>query len=228
MRASSAALGAVGTIGWGELLEAFAAETPSAAYTALNGYPRMVQDYFIREVVEAQRKGLERQAALQTKADAESYVADVRTKIHDCFVPWPERTPLNPQITGIVDRDTYRIEKIIFESRPQFFVTANLYVPKRAKFPAPGVVGECGHSPKGKAWAHYQSFSQGLARQGYVVLIFDPIGQGERLQIVDENLKPRIGAGTSEHIMLGNSQWLIGEFFGTWRAWDGMRASITC
>jgi len=47
------------------------------------------------------------------------------------------------------------------------------------------------------------------------VLIFDPIGQGERLQIVDENLKPRVGTGTSEHIMLGNSQWLIGEFFGT-------------
>jgi dienelactone hydrolase len=214
----------LGTAGWGELLELYAAEAPSPAFTSLNGYPRMVQDYFIREVTESQRRTLGRQAALQNKADTEAYVAEVRNKIQECFGPWPERTPLNARITGVVERDAYRIEKIIFESRPQFFVAANLYVPKSAKFPAPAVVGECGHSPNGKAWASYQSFSQGLARQGYVVLIFDPIGQGERMQIVDENFKPRAGVGTSEHIMLGNPQWLIGEFFGTWRAWDGMRA----
>ena len=61
-------------------------------------------------------------------------------------------------------------------------------------------------------------------KQGYVVLIFDPIGQGERLQFPDENLKPRIGFGTAEHTMLGNQQLLVGEFFGNWETWDGIRA----
>ena len=122
--------------------------------------------------------------ALKTKADAEAYVRSVQERIRECFGPEPERTPLNASVTGIVERDAYRIEKVIFESRPNFPVTANLYVPKGRKLPLPGVVGSCGHSATGKAIEAYQSFAQGLARQGYVVLIFDPIGQGERLQYV--------------------------------------------
>ena len=59
---------------------------------------------------------------------------------------------------------------------------------------------------------------------GYVVLIFDPLGQGERLQYPDEKLKSRIGVGVREHLYAGNQQFLVGEFFGAWRAWDGIRA----
>jgi dienelactone hydrolase len=103
-------------------------------------------------------------------------------------------------------------------------VTANLYVPKNVEFPCPGVVGTCGHSSNGKAAAAYQSFAQGLARLGYVCLIYDPIGQGERLQYVKEDLTSRVGVGVAEHIYAGNQQFLVGEFFGMWRAWDGIRA----
>jgi len=88
----------------------------------------------------------------------------------------------------------------------------------------PGVVGTCGHSDNGKCNVAYQSFAQGLARLGYVVLIYDPIGQGERLQYLDPNLRPRRGTGVSEHLYGGNQQYLVGEFFGAWRAWDGIRA----
>ena len=123
-----------------------------------------------------------------------------------------------------MERDAYRIEKIIFESRPAFPVTANLYVPKDVDLPRPGVVGCCGHSNNGKAEAAYQSFAQGLARLGYVCLIYDPIGQGERLQYVQEDLSSRIGVGVPEHLYAGNQQFLVGEFFGMWRAWDGIRA----
>ena len=152
----------------------------------------------------------------------------MRTKIQQSFGAWPGATPLNPHVTGVVERDAYRIEKIIFESRPQFFVTANLYIPKGVKFPSPGVLGVCGHSNNGKAYASYQTFSQCLVKQGYVVLIFDPIGQGERLQFPDENLKPRIGFGSAEHTMLGNQQLLVGEFFGAWESWDGIPRWTTC
>ncbi len=190
----------------------------------LNRFPRMVQEYFVARVRAAEQASLERKEALQTKADAEAFVLDVRKKIQQSFGPLPERTPLNPRITGVVERDTYTVEKLIFESRPQFLVTANLYVPKGRKFPLPGVVGTCGHSTNGKCAEAYQSFAQGLARMGYVVLIYDPLGQGERLQYPDENLKSWVGVGVREHLHAGNQQFLVDEFLGTWRAWDGIRA----
>ncbi len=201
------------------------AETETTQATEfLNRFPRMVQEYFVTRVRQAERAGLEALSALRTKADAESYVLSVRARIRRCFGPEPARTPLNSRVTGTVERDSYRIEKVIFESRPDFPVTANLYLPKGRKFPLPGVVGTCGHSDNGKANETYQSFAQALARLGYVVLIFDPVGQGERLQYTDANLKPRHGIGTDEHLYAGNQQFLVGEFLGAWRAWDGVRA----
>ncbi|MCP4258417.1 MAG: prolyl oligopeptidase family serine peptidase [Planctomycetes bacterium] len=184
----------------------------------------MVQEYFVKSVRRIEQQANKRRAALETKDDAQKYVNDVREKIQQSFGPWPEKTPLKPRIVGVVERDEYKIEKIIFESRPNFLVTANLYIPKGRKFPLPGVVGTCGHSSNGKASEFYQSFSQGLARQGYVVLIYDPIGQGERLQYPDENLKSKVGVGVREHLYSGNQQFLVGDFIGSWRAWDGIRA----
>jgi cephalosporin-C deacetylase-like acetyl esterase len=133
-------------------------------------------------------------------------------------------TPLNVRITGIVERDAYHIEKVIFNSRPDFPVTANLYVPKGRKFPLPAVIGTCGHSDSGKAYPEYQSFAQGLVLQGYIVLIYDPIGQGERLQYLANDYKPRYGIGVTEHLHAGNQMFLTGESLNTWFAWDGIRA----
>jgi len=194
------------------------------ALQPLNRLPHMVQEFFVNRVREIQAERLKRLERLKTKADAEAYVREVREKIRECFGPFPERTPLNPRVTGVVERDQYRIEKLVFESRPGFLVSANLYVPKGRRFPTAGVVGTCGHSSNGKAAEAYQSFAQGLARMGYVVLIYDPIGQGERLQYPDEQLKSRVGVGVREHLYAGNQQLLVGEFLGAWRAWDGIRA----
>ncbi len=196
----------------------------SRSFEPLNRFPRMVQEYFVQAVRRAEKRADQRREALKTKADAEAYVGDVCEKIQQSFGPWPEKTPLKPRVTGVVERDTYKIENIIFESRPDFLVTANLYIPKGRPFPLPGVVGTCGHSETGKAVEPYQSFAQGLARLGYVVLIYDPIGQGERLQYPDESRKSRIGVGVREHLYAGNQQFLVGEFIGSWRAWDGIRA----
>jgi dienelactone hydrolase len=195
---------------------------PQSPLTPLNRFPRMMQEYFVQRVRKIEEEANNRRSTLKTRADAQAYVRDIRRKIQQCFGPWPEKTPLNPRITGTVERDEYRIEKIIFESRPNFLVTANLYIPKRRKFPLPGVVGSCGHTDNGKAAESYQSFAQGLARLGFVCLIFDPIGQGERRQYTAEKFK--LAAGVPEHQYAGHQQILTGEFFGTWRAWDGIRA----
>lgn len=190
----------------------------------LNRFPRMMQDWLVEQVQAAEERGNNRRAALQTKADAEGYVRSVRERIRQSFGPLPEKTPLNARVTGILEREGYRIEKIIFESRPGYLVTGNLYVPTAAKLPAPGVIGVCGHSLNGKAEKAYQSFAQSLARQGYVCFIFDPVGQGERFQYLDETLKSRLKGGTGEHIQMGNHQTLVGEFLGAWFVWDGIRA----
>ncbi len=201
-----------------------AASSRSASLTPLNRFPRMVQEYFVEQVRQVEEKADQQRAAVKSRRAATAYVRDVQDKIQQCFGPWPEKTPLNPRITGVVERDQYKIEKVIFESRPGFLVTADLYVPKGRSFPLPGVVGTCGHSDTGKAYQAYQGFAQGLARMGYVVLIFDPLGQGERLQYANEKLKSRIGVGVREHLYAGNQQFLVGEFVGAWRAWDGIRA----
>src|SRR5688572_26121675 len=199
-----------------------AAHTP--ALTPLNRFPRMVQEFFVARENALYQQRLKTLAGLATRADAEAYVRTVRGKIRECFGPFPEKTPLNPRVTNIVQRDAYTIENVIFESRPGFLVTANLYIPKGRRFPLPGVVASCGHSANGKAIDTYQAFCQGLARLGYVVLIFDPIGQGERMQYVDASWKPVRGTGTAEHNYAGVQQVLVDERFWAWRAWDGIRA----
>jgi dienelactone hydrolase len=199
-----------------------AVDTPALA--PLNRFPRMVQEFFVERENERHHERLARLAQLGTRADAEEYVQTVREKIRQSFGPFPDKTPLNPRVASVVDRDVYRIENILFESRPGFLVSANLYVPQGRRFPLPGVVASCGHSANGKAIDTYQSFCQGLARLGYVVLIFDPIGQGERMQYVDANWKPTRGTGTAEHNYAGIQQTLVDERFCAWRAWDGIRA----
>jgi cephalosporin-C deacetylase-like acetyl esterase len=188
----------------------------------LNRAPRMMQDFLVARVRQIETAGAARRAEIRTKQAAEAYVREVREKIARCFGPWPERTPLSARVTGIVERDGYRIEKVIFESRPEFPVTANLYVPVGRQHPLPGVVALCGHSANGKAHETYQSFVQGLARQGYVTLIFDPFGQGERSQY--GATAGQVRDPVLEHLRTGNQQHLVGEFSGAWHVWDAMRA----
>jgi len=193
-------------------------------YEPLNRFPRMVHEWFVMQVRAAQQKNLAELERVQTPQQVRDYQHSVRERIRQCFGPEPPRTPLNARTVAVLERDAYRIEKIIFYSRPQFPVTANLYIPKTGQRPFPAVVGTCGHSAQGKAEAAYQSFAQGLARLGFVCLIYDPVSQGERLQYTREDLSSEVGPGVAEHLLEGNQQFLVGEFLGMWRAWDGIRA----
>ncbi len=183
-----------------------------------------IQDYFIgrfREVYEARRQRL---AELKTREDALAYIASVRAKIKSAFCLPQEKTPLNTVCTGTVQYDGYRVEKTIFYSRPDFPVTANLYIPDNLNKPAPGVVFLCGHSQNGKAAPYYQTGCRGLAMQGYIVLALDPAGQGERYQFLNvPNTNSISGFCTREHNMIGKQLLLTGDYFGAWRAWDAIR-----
>ena len=95
--------------------------------------------------------------------------------------PWPEKTPLAARITGRADREGYTIENLLFQSVPHFYVTANVYVPKDAPRPLPAVVVTAGHAmADGKNYDLYRTAQLDLVRRGFVVLAYDPVGQGER------------------------------------------------
>lgn len=225
----------LGALGWPLIHGLMTGTSPTFAQTAgvtpqsasvlpLNRFPRMLQEWLVNEVRRAEQRGNARRDALRSKADAEAYVKSVQQRIRDCFGPLPEKTPLNAKVTKTLDRDAYHIENIVFESRPNYHVTGNLYLPGTRKGPVPGVIGVCGHSKNGKAEAAYQSFAQGLARQGMACFLIDPVGQGERFQYLNEKLGSRLGGGTTEHNQMGAPQALVGDFLGTWFVWDAMRA----
>jgi len=184
----------------------------------------MVLDDYVDRVRQIQEDRGERMAALRTRKQALKYQQDTRKAIAKAFGARPARTPLNVRTTGAVERRHYRIEKLLFESRPGCLVTAHLYVPKGLDGPAPAVLGTCGHSEIGKLEGFYQGFCQRLARAGFVVLIYDPFSQGERDQYWRLKERAAVGGCCLAHNMMGKQLELNGEWFGAWRAWDGVRA----
>jgi hypothetical protein len=134
-----------------------------------------------------------------------------------------ERTPLNPHITGRIQMEGFHIEKLIFESLPGVYVTALVYVPEDGASKHPAVLVPSGHSANGKAY--YQAMCQRLVQSGYVVINWDPIGQGERSQFWDKkNSKSRYNLICAEHAVLGNLAYLAGTNLARWEIWDGIRS----
>jgi dienelactone hydrolase len=92
--------------------------------------------------------------------------------------PLPERTPLEAQVTGVLDRGDYVVEKIHFQSLPGAYVIGNLYRPAKVAGRLPAVLYLCGHS-KGKVNPPYQANPRWFGQHGYVALVLDPIQLGE-------------------------------------------------
>ncbi|MBN9658561.1 MAG: acetylxylan esterase [Acidobacteria bacterium] len=164
-------------------------------------------------------------AGLRNARDLEKRQQEFRSWLTKAMGGFPEKTPLNAKITGGFTRDGYRVEHLIFESLPGFYVTANVYVPTNAKPPYPAVLGTAGHSVSGKAISTYQYAWIGLVKRGFLVLAFDPPGQGERSEYFDKTLgKSTVSIGTRQHDMAGTQCLLTGSTFALYEAWDGIRA----
>jgi len=159
--------------------------------------------------------------ALDTPEAIAEYQEQTRQFFIDQLGGFPERTPLNAQVVAQETRDGYRLEKVIYESRPKFFVTAALFLPLSAP-PYPGILVPCGHSSNGKGCELYQRACISLAMNGMAAFMYDPIDQGERYQILDANGKARFG-GTTGHTMTGQGCILLGTNTANYRIWDGIR-----
>jgi dienelactone hydrolase len=161
-------------------------------------------------------------AALKTPEDIKNRQDLLRARFIEALGGLAVKTPLNARVTGTLRGDGFRVEKVIYESRPDHHVTANFYLPD-GRGPFPAVLVPCGHSDKGKAEEVYQRACILLAKNGLAVLCYDPIGQGERMQLLDREGKPVI-KGTTEHTMSGIGALLVGWSCASFRIWDGIRS----
>ena len=194
----------------------------------VNGYYD-VSDQMIDDLRRRAETHFRRQEAEKAELTSIPAFEEHRKRVRDHFMiaigglP-EERTPLNVQCTGSLDRGTFTIEKLIYESLPTFYVTAALYVPKGIVSPQPAVVFVHGHSDLGKSYPTYQAVCVDLAANGFVVLAVDPPGQGERFQYFDPEKGERIiGGCTTEHTYAGLQFTLGGASIGRHFIWDVMR-----
>ena len=162
----------------------------------------------------------------QVKSDAELVAlrAELRSSVLEMIGGLPtEKTDLHATITGKVAADGFHIEKLVYQSMPGLYVTALVYVPEDNAKIHPAVLVAAGHSPRGKIY--YQDLCQRLVKRGYLVLSWDPLGQGERSQFWDEkSKKSRYNMICAEHAVMGNLAYLAGTSLARWEIWDGMRA----
>jgi cephalosporin-C deacetylase-like acetyl esterase len=160
---------------------------------------------------------------INSVAKAEQRKSIVRTKLLDDIGGLPNyRGPLNARITGQIRTNSYTIEKVIYESLPGFYITANVYRPNQpGRYPA--VLLQAGHTQEGKP--ENQRVAANLAMKGFVVLCFDPIGQGERVQTYSKQMDaPLAGWSVPEHIEMGAQAQLIGQGLARYFIWDAMRS----
>jgi cephalosporin-C deacetylase-like acetyl esterase len=164
-------------------------------------------------------------AKLKNRNDWTSRQQWVRKKLKELVGPFPEKTPLNARVTGILQKKGYRIEKIVYESMPDFYVPGCLFIPDGIKGKAPVVLNLIGHEQESFRAELDQVVILNLVNKGFIVFTIDPPGQGEHVQYFDPEIKlSSIGYSVIEHCYFGNQCFLSGSSAARYFIWDGIRA----
>lgn len=162
-------------------------------------------------------------AKLKTTDDVQAWAKKRREYFLEQLGAFPEKTPLNAHTVRTIEAAGYRIECVIFESRPGHHITANLYLPESVA-PVPAVVVSSGHSRTAKTADYNQRFALMMVRLGMAALCFDPIGQGERSQVLNDAHEPEHEGTTTEHFLVGIGSTLVGRNTASYRLWDAIRS----
>ncbi|MFS0726454.1 alpha/beta hydrolase family protein [Paenibacillus sp. 1P07SE] len=182
-------------------------------------------DYLLRGAREAIAQANEEKDNLRNAADFEKRRTRLKAYVETLVGGWPaEKTPLLAACTGKLQREDYEIRKIVYQSLPGVYVTANLYVPTVGEGPYPAVLFGCGHIEAGKAAPIYQKVCIELVQNGMVVLAVDPLSQGERMQGYDVQVGRTLVRWHAEHTYLGLQCELAGSHIIRYFAWDLVRA----
>jgi len=165
-------------------------------------------------------------AGIHSLAGWQDRQKNVRKILSDIVGPFPSRTPLNAKIIRVINKVGFRVEQIVYESQPGFFVTSSLYIPAvRNKGKTPAILYCSGHSADGYRNKAYQHIILNLVKKGFIVFAFDPVGQGERKEYSDLNSgKSFIRIPTDEHSYSGAQVFISGGSYAKYMIWDGIRA----
>ena len=164
-------------------------------------------------------------SALKTGTDWQEWQQKVKRTLTAIVGQFPEKTPLKPIVTDVIRKDGFRIEKIVFESMPGFYVTGSLFIPEGINEKRPAIIYVCGHTNLGFRNPAYQTLMLNLVKKGFVVFAIDPIGQGERLQYSDATKDEYFAGGPlSEHSYPGIQCFITGTSISKYFIWDGIRA----
>ncbi len=190
----------------------------------VNGAEQAYFGYLLRQAREHNWRRKRKLRSFSSAADWQAHMQAVRENFRLSLGAFPEKTPLNPQLVDTLERDGYVVEKLLIESQPGFPVTVNLYRPPEVNEPLPAVLNPLGHWADGKAETVVQARGIGLARHGYVALVYDPIGQGERSQHWDSATHTNpVESSTEQHAGACLPCWLTGQTVINHMVWDGVR-----
>ncbi len=180
-----------------------------------NGMPfcGALRDYYINRFRNNAERHREKISQLTDEKTTADYIQDIRNRIKKHFNFPQEHTELKAETVFRREEKDHVIEGIIYFSRPGLAVSGLFMTPKTSG-KHPGILFLCGHMPSGKL-GYYQTIASDLARQGFAVLIIDPMGQGERRE---SELHPVL-----EHNLFGRRLGLAGESFAAWRTYDAVR-----
>ncbi len=199
--------------------------SPSEPYIAYSDAPNALYRYLAEQAYGNLGQRERELQALSTAAEWRVRQHDVRETLTRVVGHFPQRTPLNPQISGSFEHDGTVVETLIFESVPGYHVTAALFRPTDATEPRPGIVYFSGHAQPAFRSNAYQQVILNLVRKGFVVLAIDPVGQGERLEYIDRASGDTLIRGnTSHHSYSGAQLFLTANSQAAVMTWDGIRA----
>ncbi len=211
-----------------EVLTVLGVPTPGNDYHAWidwNDGGWMLIDHLNRLATESIDQREESVASLRTSDDWRLWQQKVRRYFDTHMGPWPEKTPLNVRVTGTIERETYLVEKIVFESTASLHVTGAVFLPANRPQTSPAILKLIGHSDIAFRKPSYQNVILNLVHKGFIVLAIDPIGQGERLQYYDsESNQSLVGRAIDEHTHAGVQCFLVGRPIAHYFVWDAIRA----
>jgi cephalosporin-C deacetylase-like acetyl esterase len=161
-----------------------------------------------------------RVTAIETKQQAIARSNEVRRRIVELVGGLPVTTgPVNAKSFDSIKEHGFTIENVAYESCPNYWVTANVYVPD-GRGPFPALIIAPGH---GAGKASQYTWAANFARAGIVVLSIDPMGQGERMQHWDDELGRSKLEGSGDHEHANQTALLIGHHIARYWFADGIR-----
>ncbi|SMO79022.1 Cephalosporin-C deacetylase [Fodinibius sediminis] len=200
-------------------------ESSNNSWIQFTDAPNALYHHLAGQAFEMLDKRASAVSELETVSDWKRRRQSVRERLEQVVGPFPPKTPLNARVVRTIQKNDYKVEHVIFESQPEFYVTSSLFLPRNRPEEAPAVIYLSGHTPDGYRDETYQHKIINLVKKGFIVFAIDPLGQGERMQYLDpETGESVVGSATREHSYAGAQAFLTGNSLARYMIWDGIRA----